>query len=230
MITKMKKKFASCIAIVCAIMILIGIFPTNIFGSSNTVDAVDDLVYQSGYIYFDVSNMVGKGHNESEWISRPYIYIYCESWGNWNQMGKITDTLYGIDISSWVNKGASGNLIFATSNNWDTIKAANYRRTSLAGYTIATGENKIFSWNGTSTETIDNKLCFRLSVKSTPIGQPINPKTSFAGKPIYVKDMVGDARGVTATFYASEQTSAAPITQSLTLQNDHLYSTIKTTR
>lgn len=225
MITKMKKKFASCIAIVCAIMILIGIFPTNIFGSSNTVDAVDDLVYQSGYIYFDVSNMVGKGHNESEWISRPYIYIYCESWGNWNQMGKITDTLYGIDISSWVNKGASGNLIFATSNNWDTIKAANYRRTSLAGYTIATGENKIFSWNGTSTETIDNKLCFRLSVKSTPIGQPINPKTSFAGKPIYVKDMVGDARGVTATFYASEQTSAAPITQSLTLQNNHLYST-----
>lgn len=212
MITKMKKKFASCIAIVCAIMILIGIFPTNIFGSSNTVDAVDDLVYQSGYIYFDVSNMVGKGHNESEWISRPYIYIYCESWGNWNQMGKITDTLYGIDISSWVNKGASGNLIFATSNNWDTIKAANYRRTSLAGYTIATGENKIFSWNGTSTETIDNKLCFRLSVKSTPIGQPINPKTSFAGKPIYVKDMVGDAIGVTATFYISDNSHSTEIT------------------
>lgn len=202
-----KRKLTSGVAILCAFMILIGIFPMNLF-SNNKAEAASDAKYQSGYIYFDVSNMVGSGCNESEWVNGNKIYmLYVSGWDAPGEITKVTDTMYGVNVSAWGNKSNSGEIVFSTVSNWDDTKTANYRRTSLSGYNIATAEGRVFSWDKDRTETIDGHPAFVLTSKTYTVGDYIE-KQSLAGKPINFKDMTETVSGdVTATFTDDSGTS-----------------------
>lgn len=217
MIITSKRKLTSSVAILCAFMILIGIFPINLLTVRNA-EAASDAKYQSGYIYFDISNIreAGESYNSSEWIDGIYM-CYNEGWASPSGVfTKITDTVYGIDVSGWGNKGSSGKIIFTTKNIWDGPNGINYkdyRRTSLSEYTVATAENRIFSWNG-ETELIGNKKAFKLISREITPGEYIEQQ-SLAGKTINFKDMTETLTGdVTATFTTNSTDDSQTITLS----------------
>lgn len=221
MIITAKRKLTSSVAILCAIMILIGIFPLNLF-TVRKAEAASDAKYQSGYIYFDISNIVNSDDvtNKGDW-STIYMLYHESSWGASPAFTKITDTMYGIDVSGWNNTDASGEIVFATVNDWKLVNS-DYQRTSLSGYNVAGAKGRVFSWNGSSTETIDGHPAFVLTSKEAPIGEYIE-KQSLAGKTINFKDMTGELNSnITATFTGAEvtETSLSLTNNQITIPND----------
>lgn len=109
----------------------------------------------SNYIYLDTSNMT-----HGTWTT---AYIGGKSWnGIWSEVSKYdsaTGYLYW-DVSSWNNTDT--NFWIGNSNNWDTIKSDNYRRTSEILMNISAAKGKVFCWDGSTTATIDSKTVYVL--------------------------------------------------------------------
>lgn len=61
MIITSKRKLTSSVAILCALMILIGIFPMNLF-SGKKADAAS-ITLESKYVYLDISNFSDEWNN-----------------------------------------------------------------------------------------------------------------------------------------------------------------------
>lgn len=184
MIMTSNRKLTSGVAILCALMILIGIFPMNLF-SGKKADAAS-ITLESKYVYLDISNF------SSEWNDN--VYMFIDSWGTLQKGEKIS----GTDIIRW-DKSGWGNTehIFGFScfDNWNDIKAQDYRRTTMTSINLSDAGAKYFYWDGSSTTTIDNKTVYSISVSDTPISR------SLEGKTINFKDMTGKLAGnITAIF------------------------------
>ena len=67
MIITSKRKLTSSVAILCALMILIGIFPMNLF-SGKKADAAS-ITLESKYVYLDISNF------SDEWNNNVYMFV-----------------------------------------------------------------------------------------------------------------------------------------------------------
>lgn len=200
MIMTSNRKLTSGVAILCALMILIGIFPMNLF-SGKKVNAASSEKYQSDYVYFDISNII---ENRSEWETKNIIFHLSKTdWSTTYKLTHIAGTVYGVKMESDYNY-SDMKMLFALSEtdelNWDGyIKSSDYRRTNqISVPTSANG--KVFSWNGTSTENIDNKKTFVLKYENAKVGEFIEQQ-SLAGKTINFKDMTGKLAGnITAIF------------------------------
>lgn len=153
--------------------------------SSGSSGSTDKKYYEADYIYFDISNMKDRGYNYDEWNSQ--IYIHCSSWGVKTPV-KITDTLWGLSVSGWNGLENSGNILFATQNDWNNIKASDYRRTEQTSDTLATAKGKIYKWNGaTPSKRIDDKLVFDLVSETYTVGAEIPTSVqSHAGETLYI--------------------------------------------
>lgn len=222
MIITSKRKLTSSVAILCALMILIGIFPMNLF-SGKKVNAASSEKYQSDYVYFDISNIT---ENRSEWETKNIIFHLSKTdWSTTYKLTHIAGTVYGVKMESDYNY-SDMKMLFALSEtdelNWDGyIKSSDYRRTNqISVPTSANG--KVFSWNGTSTENIDNKKTFVLKYENAKVGEFIEQQ-SLAGKTINFKDMTGELNSnITATFTGDEvtETSSSLTNNQITIPND----------
>lgn len=226
MIITLKKKFTSGVAIVCALMILIGILPTNIFGRSNTADAAGNIT-----IYFDNSS--------GAWSSSSVISVYwlIGSGGNGpNRMTSVTGRtkLYSAEVPS----GATG-LIFVNGTDWNGSinQTVNIKWNSTKVYHEGVGGDGRTYTSDIVSHTLTDGMCFKLSGDAWSDGSDIYkkmcsqvsgfnpPKTSLAGNTIYVKDMVGDATAVKATFYISDNSHSNTKTLTAVGGKDNLFST-----
>lgn len=222
MIMTSNRKLTSGVAILCALMILIGIFPMNLF-SGKKVNAASSEKYQSDYVYFDISNIT---ENRSEWETKNIIfYLSKTDWSTTYKLTHIAGTVYGVKMESDYNY-SDMKMLFALSEtdelNWDGyIKSSDYRRTNqISVPTSANG--KVFSWNGTSTENIDNKKTFVLKYENAKVGEFIEQQ-SLAGKTINFKDMTGKLAGnITAIFTGDELTAETKNVENnkVTIPND----------
>lgn len=188
MIITSKRKLTSSVAILCALMILIGIFPMNLF-SGKKADAAS-ITLESKYVYLDISNF------SDEWNNN--VYMFVDTWGTLQKGEKIS----GTDIIRW-DKSGWGNIghIFGFScfDNWNDIKAQDYRRTTMTSINLSDAGAKYFYWDGSSTAIIDSKTVYSISVSDTPISK------SLEGKTINFKDMTGKLAGnITAIFTGAE--------------------------
>ena len=104
-----KRKLTSSVAILCALMILIGIFPMNLF-NRNKAEAAGSDTYTNTWLYFDTSNV------SSLWNGT--VYLNCPSWGTKQyEMTKIPGTnVYALDTSKWDKLGTSGEIYFSSGN------------------------------------------------------------------------------------------------------------------
>lgn len=184
MIITSKRKLTSSVAVLCALMILIGIFPMNLF-SGKKADAAS-ITLESKYVYLDISNF------SDEWNNN--VYMFVDTWGTLQKGEKIS----GTDIIRWDKSGwISTEHIFGFScfDNWNDIKAQDYRRTTMTSINLSDAGAKYFYWDGSSTAIIDSKTVYSISVSDTPISK------SLEGKTINFKDMTGKLAGnITAIF------------------------------
>lgn len=206
MIITSKRKLTSSVAILCALMILIGIFPMNLF-SGKKADAAS-ITLESKYVYLDISNF------SDEWNNN--VYMFVDTWGTLQKGEKIS----GTDIIRW-DKSGWGNIghIFGFScfDNWNDIKAQDYRRTTMTSINLSDAGAKYFYWDGSSTAIIDSKTVYSISVSDTPISK------SLEGKTINFKDMTGKLAGnITAIFTGAEvtETSSSLTNNQITIPND----------
>lgn len=206
MIITSKRKLTSSVAILCALMILIGIFPMNLF-SGKKADAAS-ITLESKYVYLDISNF------SDEWNNN--VYMFVDTWGTLQKGEKIS----GTDIIRW-DKSGWGNTehIFGFScfDNWNDIKAQDYRRTTMTSINLSDAGAKYFYWDGSSTTIIDSKTVYSISVSDTPISK------SLEGKTINFKDMTGKLVGnITAIFTGAEiaETSSSLTNNQITIPND----------
>lgn len=206
MIITSKRKLTSSVAILCALMILIGIFPMNLF-SGKKADAAS-ITLESKYVYLDISNF------SDEWNNN--VYMFVDTWGTLQKGEKIS----GTDIIRWDKRGW-GNIghIFGFScfDNWNDIKAQDYRRTTMTSINLSDAGAKYFYWDGSSTAIIDGKTLYSISVSDTPISK------SLEGKTINFKDMTGKLAGnITAIFTGAEvtETSSSLTNNQITIPND----------
>lgn len=206
MIITSKRKLTSSVAILCALMILIGIFPMNLF-SGKKADAAS-ITLESKYVYLDISNF------SDEWNNN--VYMFVDTWGTLQKGEKIS----GTDIIRWDKRGW-GNIghIFGFScfDNWNDIKAQDYRRTTMTSINLSDAGAKYFYWDGSSTAIIDGKTVYSISVSDTPISK------SLEGKTINFKDMTGKLAGnITAIFTGAEvtETSSSLTNNQITIPND----------
>ncbi|MGN1458531.1 MAG: SpaA isopeptide-forming pilin-related protein [Acutalibacteraceae bacterium] len=175
MTTTIKKKIISGVALLCTLMLLIGILPTSVF-RNNRADAAGE-TYQSDYVYFDISNITDD-KNRNEWENKNiFLYLFkSDGWNTTFKLNHIVGTTYGVQMGSGYNYGGMS-MFFVLSEsdtlNWDGyIKLADYRRTNqMSVPTSANG--KIFSWNGSSTTSIDTRNTFDLTYTDASIGQVI---------------------------------------------------------
>lgn len=206
MIITSKRKLTSSVAVLCALMILIGIFPMNLF-SGKKADAAS-ITLESKYVYLDISNF------SDEWNNN--VYMFVDTWGTLQKGEKIS----GTDIIRW-DKSGWGNIghIFGFScfDNWSDIKAQDYRRTTMTSINLSDAGAKYFYWDGSSTAIIDSKTVYSISVSDTPISK------SLEGKTINFKDMTGKLAGnITAIFTGAEvtETSSSLTNNQITIPND----------
>lgn len=206
MIITSKRKLTSSVAILCALMILIGIFPMNLF-SGNKADAAS-ITLESKYVYLDISNF------SDEWNNN--VYMFVDTWGTLQKGEKISGTdIIRWDKSGWENIGHI--FGFSCFDNWDDIKAQDYRRTTMTSINLSDAGAKYFYWDGSSTAIIDSKTVYSISVSDTPISK------SLEGKTINFKDMTGKLAGnITAIFTGAEvtETSSSLTNNQITIPND----------
>lgn len=150
----------------------------------------------SNYIYLDTSSMP-----YGDWST---AYIGGASWnGGWSEASKYdsaTGYLYW-DVSSWGNTNT--NFWIGNSNNWNTIKSDNYRRTSEITMNIAAAKGKVFCWDGSTTATIDGKTVYVMfegsfSGNDGPVGPVTGTVVDIASKTFNRADNV---MYVDASFY-----------------------------
>ena len=172
--------------------------------SSGSSGSTDKKYYEADYIYFDISNMKDMEYNYDEWNSSVYIYCPANNWG-FKNLVKITDTLWGLSVSGWNELENSGNILFATQNDWNNIKASDYRRTEQTSDTLATAKGKIYKWNGATPSTrIDDKLVFDLVSETYTVGAEIPTSVqSHAGETLYI---TGTNSTPTVKFYDKDNT------------------------
>lgn len=188
MIITSKRKLTSSVAILCALMILIGIFPMNLF-SRNKADAAGSGITT---VYFDTSGNGGW----NGWTKDCTMYIYLKGDSqSYNGTAKMTLT----DLTPESSDGKVWSYEF-DSTVYNKVNFANYD-----------SENKTPTDNPRLTITIDlnsNKNNYfvldggydanenyRKTVQSRNLSQ------SLAGKTINFKDMTGKLNSdITATF------------------------------
>lgn len=106
---------------------------------------------------------------------------------------------------------------FSCFDNWNDIKAQDYRRTTMTSINLSDAGAKYFYWDGSSTAIIDSKTVYSISVSDTPISK------SLEGKTINFKDMTGKLAGnITAIFTGAEvtETSSSLTNNQITIPND----------
>lgn len=167
--------------------------------SSGSSGSTDKKYYEADYIYFDISNMKDSGYNYDEWNSSVYIYCPANN-GEFKNPVKITDTLWGLSVSGLGSLESSGNIIFTTNNDWNSIKAADYRRTEQTSDTLATAKGKIYKWNGNApSNKIDDKLVFDIVSETYTVGAEIPGLVqSYVGEKLYI---TGTITTPTVKFY-----------------------------
>lgn len=135
-----KRKLTSSVAILCALMILIGIFPMNLF-NRNKAEAAGSDTYTNTWLYFDTSNV------SSLWNGT--VYLNCPSWGTKQyEMTKIPGTnVYALDTSKWDKLGTSGEIYFSSGN---------LRTTNLGNLEYIFGNSKV---SGAATNIFNVLVC-----------------------------------------------------------------------
>lgn len=187
MIITAKRKLTSSVAILCAIMILIGIFPLNLF----TVRKADAAGTRK--IYFDTyqNELTGGGTDGGGWTNSGNMYIYLfDSTGSLGSKGpemmkkeeNISSRGDGYVWSSEADERYT-HVIFLNQLSWPSRK-------QKQTIDIPLSSDNCFYLNGWETGSP-----YRRTVGTYNITQ------SFQGKTINFKDMTGTLTGnITATF------------------------------
>lgn len=190
MIITAKRKLTSSVAILCAIMILIGIFPLNLF----TVRKADAAGTQ--IIYFDTSGN-GNWNSWNKEYTNYNMYIYAYK-GTANSgiinMTSTNLTAQSSDGVIWkyeLDTTKYDTIIFVNSvsstGGWPGDETKQTVNITLSGYSSYT--NPCFKLDGGYSGYKKTVTCYELS------------GLSLAGKTINFKDMTGNLTGnITATF------------------------------
>lgn len=182
MIMTSKRKLTSGVAILCALMILIGIFPINLF-SGKKAEAAS---YRT--VYFDTSGN-GDWNGWNKTYTNSNMYIYCFNSSSNSGVQKMTKTeiassasggvVWKYDVSNSYNT-----IIFVNTSNWGNGDPGQTIDISLNDY--SSYSNPCFYLDGTQGSKKDVS-CRNLNL-------------SLAGQTINFKDMTGKLTNVTAVF------------------------------
>lgn len=161
---------------------------------------------QSGYLYLDPTGMDEGGNDWTK--SNQTIYLILTGSTGWSDLDyqmeyDSTTGYWRYKIDSWDTCNYKFLFALYDNNNWNLIKAGDYRRTSPSEYTIQEIKNGkgswIYSWDEPNTVSIDDRLAYQLKE-----GAAFNPDdhTQFAGQTIWFKNNTDSALSeVTAQFY-----------------------------
>lgn len=220
MILTSKRKLTSSVAILCALMILIGIFPMNLFNKGKA-----EATNSTRIIYFDTSGNGGW----NGWTKDCTMYVYLK--GD-SQSYNGTDKMTLTDLTPESSDGKIWSYEF-DSTIYNKVNFANYD-----------SNNKTPTDSPRMTVTIDLKSnqnnCFILdggydaNEKYSKTVQSRNLSQSLAGKAINFKDMTGELNtsNITATFSGggvAEATSSVTDNK-VTIPNDvdnNFYTTVE---
>lgn len=143
MIITSKRKLTSSVAILCALMILIGIFPMNLF-SRNKADAAN-----SWTVYFDISN--------TDWFTdNDYVPEVSTDHSTWNDMTLLNGKIYSYTFDSkpssvYFARGIhNGETIYGKTTE-QTISDKNY---FLADSWVSNSNNNSGTWKTYKEKTI----------------------------------------------------------------------------
>lgn len=218
MIMTSNRKLTSGVAILCALMILIGIFPMNLFSKSKANAAESS----TRTVYFDTS---GNG-NWNGWTKdcTMYIYLIGDS-SSYNGTAKMTSTdltpeSYGGKVWSYEFDSTVYNKVnFANYDSRNQTPLDNPRMTVTID--LNSNEDNCFMLDGGYETGVGKK-----TVKSRNISQ------SLAGKTINFKDMTGKLNSnITAIFTGEGVTETSlSFTNNLTIPDDvsnNYYTTVE---
>lgn len=189
-----KRKLTSGVAILCAFMILIGIFPVNLFTVRNA-EAAGTEIYTYSKLYFDITNVA----DLDVWKDKE-IKFYAIGWSTDNTMTKIDGTnVYYADLSGWTNLGGSGEIYFHTSDN--SARTTNLGNLGYIFQGSIVGDTTCNNVFVCSTTIYNSEYgCDRTNKNGQEVERAAIP--SLAGKLINFKDMTGtlNAENITAVF------------------------------
>lgn len=218
MIMTSKRKLTSGVAILCALMILIGIFPMNLFSKSKANAAESS----TRTVYFDTSG----NDNWNGWTKdcTMYIYLIGDS-SSYNGTAKMTSTdltpeSYGGKVWSYEFDSTVYNKVnFANYDSRNQTPLDNPRMTVTIDLNL--NEDNCFMLDGGYETGVGKK-----TVKSRNISQ------SLAGKTINFKDMTGKLNSnITAIFTGEGVTETSlSFTNNLTIPDDvsnNYYTTVE---
>ena len=188
MIITSKRKLTSSVAILCALMILIGIFPMNLFSKSKANAAESS----TRTVYFDTSGN-GDWNSWNKEFTNKNMYILCFNKGDDKNSGVKEMTLTNISSSS------SDGVVwkYEVPNTYSYVLFLNYKPSNweITRQTVdidlsqyASFSDPCFYLDGYDQSTFKKDVsCKDLNL-------------SLAGKIINFKDMTGKLENVTATF------------------------------
>lgn len=164
-----------------------------------------------GYLYLDPTGMTEGDVDWTDPKQSVYLILIDSGWGTYTyKMEYDTQTGYWkYNIGQWeVNSDFC--FTFAVSNDWDYIKAADYRRTSDSPATIkAVKEGRaesVYSWDSPNTEAIDSRRTYSLKAGAAV---KTDDHTEFAGETMWLKNESGSEPGtVTAVFCEKDENGA----------------------
>ncbi len=156
MVVTLKKKLTSCVAVVCALMILIGILPVNILGRNNSADAAGNIT-----VYFDNSS--------GAWSSGTSMSIY---WLTSETTGYGPEAMTAVTgrtkiYSAKVPSNAKG-MIFISGTGWsdNQHQTVNIFWDTSSVYSMGKyndGQNTLHRGDNIASTTLTDGMCFMLS-------------------------------------------------------------------
>lgn len=210
--TTIKKKIISVVALLCAVMLLIGILPTSVFRNNNA-SAADDIKT----IYFDTyRNSEHSDYDSGEWSTNDsmYIYLYTDTDNSGIQpMTKETNiNSQGTGfVWSYTPTKNYSYVLFLKSSSWPTRKQSRTIDINLDLYSTL------------------KKPCFYLNgyQSSSPWSRTVGAydlQTSIANSPINFYDMTGTLTGDITAVFSGDGITDIPLTVasggSVTVPND----------
>ncbi|MBQ9460390.1 MAG: hypothetical protein IJU51_00520, partial [Clostridia bacterium] len=173
-----KRRLYIVLALVMSLILVFAALPSGLSGLQRVKAA--DIEVKAKHLYLDISNF----ENKSDWDGK--VYLFVDSWGSMKSGTKVSGTdVYEWDCSSWNN--TDHKFGFANSNNWDTIKSADYKRTAMSDINLSAvnSAGKYFYWDGSGTSTIDNKKVYNLSYSDTSVDPAAVPPVPAGMKRVY---------------------------------------------
>ncbi len=174
------------------------------------------------FIYLDPTGMSEGGLDWESQSQDVYLILINSGWGTttYKMEYDIQTGFWRYNIGSW-SVNTEFNFIFATSNNWSTINAGDYRRTSESPNSIKAIKEgragRVYCWNKPETTTFDNHTAY---VLKEGISFDPDDHTWFAGETMWFKDNTSEnLSAVTAVFYEKNANGTLQEVTRITMQD-----------